>query len=219
MKKNLYLSYAKRIFHLLIAFLIFGLTNTMMINAAIGSSSWVALNQGIALHTPLTVGQANTIVGLVIIAVDFLMKEPIGFGTIMNAILIGQFNDMWNALGIFPTPETYFMRLLLLVASLFLAAGASVLYMNAAMGCGPRDTLMVMINKKVEKLSMGQIIIVVSVIVLVAGWALGAPVGLGTVICFTLQGTITDIVQKALHFKPTKVKHENMVDTLRNLKG
>ena len=218
MKTELIPSYLWRLIRLTIAFMAFGLANTMMINAAIGSSSWVALNQGLALHLPLTVGQANTAVGLVIIAIDFLMREPIGIGTFMNAVLIGQFNDMWTAMGIFPTPDTYIMRLVLLLASLFLSAGASVLYMGAAMGCGPRDTLMVMINKKIEKLTMGQVIIIVSVIVLAVSWLLGAPVGLGTVICFTLQGTVTDIVQKALPFKPTKVKHENMLDTLRNLR-
>ena len=60
----------------------------MQLAANIGLSPWTALNQGLSLHLPITFGQASILVSVVIIISDLLMKEAIGLGTILDALLV-----------------------------------------------------------------------------------------------------------------------------------
>jgi uncharacterized membrane protein YczE len=90
--------------------------------------------------------------------------------------------------------------------------------MGAALGCGPRDTMMVMINKKLEKLGYGTVSIIVSAIVTFAAWLLGAPIGIGTLIIFLAGGTIMNMVFRLVKFTPKDVVHENLLDTIKALR-
>jgi uncharacterized membrane protein YczE len=52
------------------------------------------LHQGLAVHTPITFGAANVVVGLVVLAAAALLGARIGPGTVANAVLIGLFIDL-----------------------------------------------------------------------------------------------------------------------------
>ena len=53
------------------------------------------------IHTPLNYGVSMTVMALMILGVDLLLKEKIGYGTIIDALLTGNFvqmfNDLWAA--------------------------------------------------------------------------------------------------------------------------
>ena len=202
---------------LMIGLCLFGMSASIQIAAAIGTASWTALNQGIALHIPFTVGQVATAVSYIIIGIDLLCRQPIGFGSLLNATFVGIFTDFWLDVGIFTQPESYELRLLMLFASMFISSIGSVLYMSAALGCGPRDTMMVMINRKLAKLGYGTVTIIVSAVVTFAAWLLGAPIGIGTLIVFIAGGTIMNMVFKVVHFVPKDIVHENAIDTIKAL--
>jgi uncharacterized membrane protein YczE len=164
------------------------------------------------------VGQVNIAISYIIIAIDLLFKQPIGIGSLLNAFFVGWFTDFWLSLSLFTQPESYLLRLLMLFASMVISAFGSVLYMGASLGCGPRDTMMVMINKKLAKLGYGTVTIMVSAIVTAVAWLLGAPIGIGTLIVFLAGGTIMNLVFKLVKFTPKDVVHENLLDTIKALR-
>ena len=50
----------------------------MILNADMGLSPWDVLNQGINIQSGITLGQANILVGIVVILIGIYFKQPIG---------------------------------------------------------------------------------------------------------------------------------------------
>ena len=63
----------------------------------------------------------------------------------------------------------------------FMAVGMWM-YMKAQQCCGSRDSLLVGIGKRLSKVPIGVVEILLWSLVLLAGWLLGGPVGIGTLI-------------------------------------
>ena len=76
--------------------LVFSFGVHLTIYANIGLAPWDCLGMGIARHTPLNYGLSMTTIALLVLAIDLLMKERIGFGTIIDALLTGNFVQMFN---------------------------------------------------------------------------------------------------------------------------
>jgi len=88
--KSTYLKFIR----LFIGYFVCAVGMVMTINAQLGALPWDVLHQGIGNVTGLTVGKANIIVGFIIIILDILFGEDIGWGTVFNMIFIGVFMDL-----------------------------------------------------------------------------------------------------------------------------
>ncbi len=93
MKKEV-LKYVKLISGLI--FCAFGIVS--ILNSNLGLSPWDVLNQGLNKQIGITLGQANIIVGLIVILIGLYFKQPLGSGTILNVTLIGLFIDFFKVL-------------------------------------------------------------------------------------------------------------------------
>src|SRR5437879_6661642 len=60
-----------------------------LFESKLGLAPWDVLHQGIAKHTPLSFGEANIAVSLVVVAIGFALRAPVGLGTVANALLVG----------------------------------------------------------------------------------------------------------------------------------
>ena len=103
------------------------------------------------------------------------------------------------------------------LAGQFVLSFATVLYMSPALGCGPRDTLMVILGKKLPKLPIGAVKFGIEALVLVIGILLGAPFGVGTVLVMALQAGIFQFVCRLCRFEPRSLSHESILDTIRRV--
>lgn len=211
--------YIKRTIKLMIGLMLYGLGVYLGIQANIGLAPWDAFAMGISLQTGLLFGNAAMIVSLVVLAVDFLLKEKIGFGTILNGILVGKFVDLYDWIGLFPKMENFWLGIVVLLAGQVVICFASYFYIGAGFGCGPRDSLMVAVAKRLDKLPIGVIRILVEGTALLSGWLLGAKVGLGTVIAVFGIGTLMEYIFRMLHFDVKQVHHEDMKDTSVRIKA
>ena len=198
----------------IVGLLVFALGSYFQIQANFGMSPWNSLSQGLSMNYPVTFGTANIIVSFIIIVVDILMKEPIGIGTILNAIVIGAGTDVFLSMGFIPTQTTFIGKFLVLMAGIIITCLGQYLYMKACLSCGPRDSLLVGLGKKFPKVKIGTVNIVLLAIVQVVCLVLGSPIGLGTVICVFCTGTIMNIVFGFLKFNPRELKHESILDTI-----
>jgi uncharacterized membrane protein YczE len=147
------------------------------------------LNQGIARHSPLSFGLANIAVGLVVLALAWALGGPPGLGTFANAVLIGLFIEA--LLRIDPVADLagslLAARAALLPLGIALMGIGSAFYIGASYGAGPRDTLMLVLSRRTGR-RIGLVRAAIEAAALVAGFALGGTVGIGTVAFALLIG-------------------------------
>ena len=93
------------------------------------------------------------------------------------------------------------------------------IYMRAAQGCGPRDSLLVGLGKRMPKVPIGVVEIILWSAVTLAGWLLGGPVGIGTLISTFGAGAVMQIVYNLLRFEPRNIVHMDVFETTRLLLG
>lgn len=189
----------------------------LQIEADIGFPSWNALNQGFSIVFPITYGTASILIGLSIVLVDVIMKEPIGMGTIIDAIFVGLGCDLFAWLDPVPEMNSLVLKILLFVLSLFILSIGQYLYMITGLSCGPRDAFTVAVGKRFRRISIGTVNNIISIIVLIISFLMGAKIGIGTVISVFGLGFVMDITFRAVHFEPRSVEHEDILSTLRVL--
>lgn len=209
--------YSVRLIKLIFGLFLFALGSFLTIQANIGLASWEAFSMGLANLTNQTYGNIVIISGVVILGIDVLLKEKIGFGTILNTILIGVFVDMLQAMNIIPQMTNFISGVgMLLLGQVSICVG-SYFYIGASLGCGPRDALMVALSKRLPKVPLGFIRGLIEGTVLVIGWLLGAKVGIGTIISVLGISFILETTFKILRFDVTTIEHESVVDTVKTL--
>jgi uncharacterized membrane protein YczE len=160
-----------------------------LLESGLGLAPWDVFHQGIARHTPLTLGTASIVVGLVVLGIGWALGATPGAGTVANAVLIGTFIDRFTAIGWVQglsesaLPE----RVLLLAVGIGLFGVGSALYIGAGFGAGPRDGLMLALARR----SGRRIALVrgaIEVTALAAGIVLGGTAGIGTIAMALLVG-------------------------------
>jgi len=210
-------NYVKRTIRLIFGLFLYALGIFLSIQANIGLAPWEAFSMGGSYLTHLSYGNIVVITGFIIIAIDYVLKEKIGFGTILNAILIGKFVDLIQLFNLIPTMSNFWLGLLMLLIGQVVICIASCFYIGAALGCGPRDALMVALGKRMPKVPIGAIRGLIEGTVLFVGWLLGAKVGIGTVISVFGIGLILQFTFKLLHFDVKSIRHESVTDTVKEM--
>jgi uncharacterized membrane protein YczE len=160
-----------------------------LLESGLGVAPWDVFHIGVAGHTPLTIGTASIVVGLVILVVAWGLGQAPGLGTLANAVVIGALVDAF--LGIDAVARlsegSLASRVALLFAGIGLFGVASALYIGAGLGAGPRDSLMLALSRRTG----ARIAIVrgaIEVTVVVTGALLGGMFGAGTVVVAVLVG-------------------------------
>ena len=211
------MNYGRRAVRLLFGLFLFALGIFFIIQANIGLAPWDAFSMGWSNLTNLSYGTITIITSLIVLAIAYLLKEKIGFGTILNALLIGPFVDLFELFGIVPMMSNFWLGLLMLFLGQTTICIGSYFYIGAAMGCGPRDALMVAVGKRFPKVPIGIIRGLIETSVVCTGWLLGAKVGIGTILSAFGVGLILQITFKLLRFDVKSVKHENVADTVKGV--
>jgi len=101
---------------------------------------------------------------------------------------------------------------------LFIISFASYFYIGSGFGAGPRDSLMVAIERKTG-LAVGISRGIIEGSAVVVGWFLGGPVGLGTVLAALGISFCIQAVFSLMKFEATMVTHETLNATLQSLKS
>jgi uncharacterized protein len=160
-----------------------------LLESELGLSPWDVLHQGLAEHTPLSYGTANIVVGLVVLAVSWRMGAYVGFGTIANAVLIGLFIELLVRIPAVEalSEEGLAVRSVVLVVGIAIVAVGSAFYLGAALGAGPRDSLMLVLALRTAR-RIGLVRTLLESSVVVAGALLGGTIGIGTVAFALLIG-------------------------------
>ncbi len=177
----------RRLVQLYAGLVAFALGEALCIRARLGVIPWDVLHQGLARRFGLSIGLWSVIVAGVVLLAWVPLRERPGVGTVSNAVVIGLVLDRF--LAVLPTADTLWVRWLLMVGGILTVGVASAAYIGARLGPGPRDGLMTglvrITGRSVRVVRTG-----IEVVVVIAGWALGGNLGLGTLAFAVLIGPI-----------------------------
>jgi uncharacterized membrane protein YczE len=171
---------------------------TALKRSLLGLGPWDVLHDGIGRHTGVDLGIVGIVVGIPILLLWLPLHERPGIGTVANVFVIG-----WVVHVLLPhtspvgAPAT---KVALMVAGLAAFAVGQGLYLAADLGPGPRDGLMTGLNRRLGwsiRLSRT----VVETGALVAGFALGGAVGVGTVVFALAIGPMVQVTLRWFGFR------------------
>ena len=189
----------------------------LTIQANIGAGPWDVLNLGISRSLHILYGNASIAVSLTILVIDILLKEPIGIAMFIDAVVVGKAVDYFNWVHAVPACDSLVTGIPVMFAGLVILAYTQYTYMIASLGCGPRDTLLVGLAKRVKKLPIGAVSIALLSTATLIGWLLGGPVGVGTLICAFATGPVMQMAFRTVHFDATSVKHQRLRDSVKTI--
>jgi uncharacterized membrane protein YczE len=168
---------------------LFGVSDAMLLMAALGVDPWDVLHQGLSRRFGLGVGTWAVIVGAVVMVLWIPLRQRPRLGTISNVVVVGLVIDL--VLALIPSVHGLGLRVAVLVSAVFLNGVATGAYIGAGLGPGPRDGLMVGLAARGHSIRVVRTCIELSV--LLAGWLLGGNVGVGTVLYAASIGPIAHI--------------------------
>ena len=157
----------------------FGLGEAIIIGSGSGVSPWTVLAQGISTKTDLSVGTTTFLISITILIFWLPLKQVPGIGTILNAIIIASTIDL--TLPYLPQPNDTYLKLLQTCMGIFVVGLGSGIYLVSNLGPGPRDGLMIGLQKQTGT-SIPLIRTILELSAVISGWFLGGVVGIGTVL-------------------------------------
>ncbi|WP_232839599.1 MULTISPECIES: membrane protein YczE [Nocardia] len=175
---------------------LYGFSMAVMVRAGLGLDPWDVFHQGIAWHIPLSFGAVTAVTGVVVLLAWIPLRQRPGLGTVSNVVVIGISVDI--GLWLLPQGHDLPVRLGAMLVAVVLNAAATVLYIGAGMGPGPRDGLMTGLVRRTG-LSVRLIRTGIEVTVLSVGWILGGSVGIGTVVYALGIGPLIQLMIPAVH--------------------
>ena len=176
-----------RLTTLLAGLFILAVALVLGLQSNLGADCWTVFQDAISRHTPLTIGQASQLVGLVMLGIGWAAGIRPGVGTVLNMILVGLFMDLILAADVIDLAGPYPLRVGMLLAAIALIGLGTGLYLKAGYGAGPRDG----VNLALMRLfgwPIGRTRWLVESTVAVIGIALGGRFGIGTIIFALLIG-------------------------------
>ena len=162
----------------------FGIGIGLLFLADLGVGPWDVLHDGLAGRIDRAPGTVIIGIGVLLLVLLVVFRQPIGPATVTNVVIIGSSVNL--LLSVFDTPSVLVVRLTLVVSAPLLVALGSMAYLGAGIGVGPRDGLMTVLVDAGLTTRVARTLL--EVIVLIIGLVLGGSVGVGTIVFALLVG-------------------------------
>lgn len=202
---------------LMFGLLLYSIGILLTLYSGLGMSPWDVFHMGIVNHSSLTLGQVSELTGFVILLVSYFLGVIPGLASVLNMIFIGLFIDLIEIFKIFSTPHSLIGRMFMLFMGIFVIGWATYFYLRVALGAGPRDGLMEGLVKKINK-PVWMIRAAIEGTVLVFGYILGGPVGVGTLITAGSIGFSVQFAFKIGKYSSKDTEHMNLIRLYKYLK-
>ena len=158
---------------------IFGLGEGLLIVSFTGASPWSVLAQGISLNVNLSIGTITLLISIAVLLLWIPLGLKPGMGTIFNALIVALMIDL--CIKFIPTPSNYIYQIILAIISVIIVGIGGGIYLVSNLGAGPRDGLMIGLQK-ITNLPIAVVRATLEISVVSVGWYLGGTVGVGTLL-------------------------------------
>lgn len=182
-----------RLTQLIVGLAIYGLGIALMVTAHIGIAPWDIFAQGLSYQLKISYGWASVIVSMIVLLCWIPLKIKPGIGTVLNAVGIGLFADIW--MPFLPKFDNQVGKYLEFVIGLVVVAFATGMYIGSNFGSGPRDGLMVG-TQRLLGWPFWLVRTMYEATVLTIGWLMGGNVGVGTIIFAVCIGYLMQLSMK-----------------------
>jgi len=167
------------IFFCCFGLMLFGLGEGLLIVSFTGASPWSVLAQGISLNVNLSIGTLTFLISVTVLILWIPLGQKPGMATFLNALIIALMIDI--CIKFIPTPSNYYNQLILAIVSVITVGIGGGIYLVSNLGAGPRDGLMVGLQRKTN-LPIALVRATLEIAVVSIGWYLGGTVGVGTLL-------------------------------------
>lgn len=209
-------NYLRRILRLIFGLFLYALGIVITIKAHIGYTPWEVLHSGIGQTIGTSIGNVSIVAGIILGAIAMLFGEELGLGTLLNMVLIGAFMNLFLGLSFIPVITNPILSVLMINIGFLVIAIASYFYISSGFGAGPRDSLMVALNRKTG-FPIGYCRGAIELTAVLIGWKLGGMVGFGTVMSALAIGFYIQIAFKILKFDVTEIHHQTLNQTFKDI--
>ena len=193
---------------------------TVLSKQAVSLSPWNVFNDGVSRAFGVTFGQACIIVSATILAIDLILKQKVGYGSLYDIFISGLLCDLFLFLnrisGLIPRIQTLPAQIAITLLAVFLNSFGLYLYMSAGLGTGPVDTLYVAMAERLH-MATGLCKLILEALFCFSGWLLGGEVGICTLVTVAISGPMLQLILNRFHFDPTAIRQESVLETTRNL--
>ena len=179
----------------------YGLGLAMIVEAEIGLPPWDVFAKGISIQLGVTYGVASVIVSALVLLAWIPLKVKPGIGSILNAILIGVWSDVF--IPNIPAFTDYLSNLTMFLIGMVIVAIATGIYITSYLGSGPRDGLMIG-TQRVLGWPLWQVRTMYEVLVLTIGWLMGGQVREGTLIFAVSIGVLMQLSLRFFKYDEAK---------------
>ena len=167
------------LFFCCLGLMLFGVGEGLLIVSFTGASPWSVLAQGISLNVNLSIGMITLLISVSVLILWIPLSQKPGIATILNALIIAIMIDL--CIKFVTTPSNYYNQLILAIISVITVGIGGGIYLVSNLGAGPRDGLMVGLQKKTN-LPIALVRATLEITVVSIGWYLGGTVGIGTLL-------------------------------------
>nr|MCS5664782.1 hypothetical protein [Acidimicrobiales bacterium] len=171
---------------ILVGLVLFGAGIGALFLADLGVGPWDVLHDALAGLASRQPGTVIITLGIVLLGLVAMLRQPIGPATVANVVIIGITVNI--VLAVVEPPSAWPVRGALVVLAPLAVAFGSMLYLGAGLGTGVRDGLMTALVD--TGLSIRAARTSLEITVLVVGGALGGSYGVGTLAFALLVGPL-----------------------------
>ena len=165
----------------------------LFLTADLGSDGYSTLVNGLALSTGMEFWVANLLVGVSLVALAAVRRVRPGIGTVVQVVVVGVTVSV--LVDLLDTPDAWGWRLLLLAAAFPVLAVGIAGYLGSNTGAGPAEGAALAWDPPVPFRWSYTLVQGGGAL---AGWLLGATVGIGTAAVVLLLGPGVDLASRLL---------------------
>jgi uncharacterized membrane protein YczE len=193
-------TFIRDFFVIQIGFLLYGLALALIVRADLGTGTWLVLEVALANILGIKIGTMTVYMGFIILIFVLALREGVGWGTLGNILSIGPWLNLF--LNLISTPkDNLALQIGMFLLGVLIQGMATAIYIGVDAGAGPRDSLMLAVHRTTGvsiRLARGAI----EVVVVLIGWLLGGPAGIGTVVFALLIGPSVQLAFKLFRVHP-----------------
>ena len=180
---------ARRYIQAVIGITMIGIGVAFNYMANLGLGPWGVLHDGISKTINITYGQAGILTSLISLLLWIPLKQKPGIATIFDAFWIGLTADF--IINIIPQTETLIIQVLYLVTGITLIGLGTAIYVGGDLGAGPRDGIMVGLEKL--GLKIGNARTLLELVAFSIGFLLGGKIGIASIIIVLSIGRVLQV--------------------------
>ena len=180
---------ARRYIQAVIGITMIGIGVAFNYKANLGLGPWGVLHDGISKTISITYGQAGILTSLISLLIWIPLKQKPGIATIFDAFWIGLTADF--IINIIPVSQTLIIQILYLITGITLIGLGTAIYVGGDLGAGPRDGIMVGLEKLGLKIGTARTLL--EFVVFSIGFLLGGKVGIASIIIVLSIGRVLQV--------------------------